>query len=234
MLRTIARELLYRPIANALTGFYLVLPLQDFGLAIAALTVCIRLLMVPMMLRSMRAQEKIAAIQPKVEEIKKRFKNSKEEQARKMTELFREHRVNPLSSFLYMFLQIAVLITLFFVIRDVSGNHITNLYSFIRFDERINTMMFGILDLAKPNIFLGVLAGIIQFILSYLSLKKRPPQKSGGDLAHSMQKQMTYFAPVMTVLVSASLPSALALYWVTSSLFSLAQHFITRSAYPVM
>jgi YidC/Oxa1 family membrane protein insertase len=99
-------------------------------------------------------------------------------------------------------------------------------------------MMFGVVDLSKPNIVLAVLAGAVQFWQSRQLLKKPSPTtpppaevaKTEGaqdeSMAAAMNKQMTYIMPVVTIFIGISLPGGLTLYWLVMSLLTVAQQAI--------
>ena len=88
-----------------------------------------------------------------------------------------------------------------------------------------------------PYIILPALAGAAQFWTSKVMLpptKKseklagKTPDKS-DDIMYNMQEQMLYMMPIMTVLIGWKLPSGLALYWLTTTLFSLGQQLWIQS-----
>ena len=87
---------LYKPLFNALILLYRFLPGNDFGIAVIVLTVSIRLILYPIMVQSLRSQKKIRNIQPKLEEIKKKYKDNKEKQAQETMSLYSKEKVNPL------------------------------------------------------------------------------------------------------------------------------------------
>ena len=94
----------------------------------------------------------------------------------------------------------------------------------------------GIVDLTRPEVYvLPVLAGASQFYQSWmiLSRAKKDDKKLGlkekktpQDATSMITKQMNYIFPIITVVIAASLPSAIALYWITTNLFSIGQQYI--------
>ena len=85
--------------------------------------------------------------------------------------------------------------------------------------------------MAKPNIILAVLAGIGQFFQTRMLLVKRPPAglRAGAakdeDTMAIVNKQMMYAMPIMTVVIGWKLPAGLALYWIVTTLVSIAQQY---------
>src|SRR3989338_5200118 len=122
-------EVFYRPLLNALvflTGF---LPFNDLGLAVIILTVLVRSLLFPLMHRSIQTQNKMKMIEPELRKIKDKFKD-REEQAKRIMELYRALGVNPLSGVLLLFSQLPILIALYLVFRNGSDFDTLYLYNF--------------------------------------------------------------------------------------------------------
>ncbi len=226
----------YQPILNLLVFFYNLIPGHDLGLAIILLTIVIKLVLLPLSKQSIKSQKALQELQPKIEELKKKHANNKEEMARATMALYKENKVNPLSSCLPLLIQLPFLFAVFRVFRDFGNNHkiYEYIYSFIAKPEVINNFgLFGLLDLSKPNIILAVLAGAAQFWQARMMVTKRPEVKSPGakdeDVMAVMNKQMIYMMPAMTVIIGMSLPGGLSLYWFTTTLLTgLQQLFVFR------
>src|SRR3954470_12136721 len=91
-------DVIYRPILNLLVFLYNVIPGHDIGLVIILVTIVIRFILAPFMHKSLKSQRAMNALQPKLNEVREKYKNDKEGQAKAMMELYKEHKVNPLSS----------------------------------------------------------------------------------------------------------------------------------------
>lgn len=220
--------LLYRPLFNGLIFLYNTLPGHDFGIAIIALTIIIRLLFYPLFQKQMKAQKEMALIQPKIKEVQKKYKNEKEKQAQAIMDLYKEHKVNPFSGCLPMLIQLPILIAFFQVLRtDMDPSRLNGLYWFIKNPEVINPMFIGLVDLAKSNYVLAVLAGAAQFIQSKMTLPAGGLQKGQGtDFASLMSTQMIYFMPVLTVMIAWQLPAGLPLYWLVLTIVGIIQQYL--------
>lgn len=225
-------ELLWRPLFNGLVLFYNVLPGQDLGLAIIALTAVIRLLLAPLLWKSQRAQRRLAELQPELKKVQERFKGDREKQGKALMELYATHKVNPFSGCVLLLIQLPILIALFQVFRQgFETSALTYLYTFIQNPGTLNPLSFGILDLAKGNIYLGVVAAATQFLQTKLAVPPVPPSgggSSGGDFAKALQWQTTYFFPLLILFWSYTLPSALTLYWTTLNFFGILQEVVIR------
>lgn len=228
MLVEIYNTILYEPIFNLLVFFYNIVPGHDLGLAIILFTILIKLILSPFFVQSIKAQRAMQAIQPKLDELKERFKDNKEKLGPAIMELYKKEKVSPLSSCLPLLIQMPILIAIFQVFRTglVNGSF-DIIYPFIYNPGAINSVSLGIIDLSQKSVLLAVLAGAAQFWQSKMMLarkKGQPAPKSA--LASSMGKQMMYFMPIFTVLIGSTLPGGLIFYWFLTTLFGVAQQAI--------
>lgn len=223
---------LYQPLFNVLIVLYQTVSFYDFGIAIIILTILIRSLLYPISQKGIRSQKEMFAIQPQIKKIQEECKNNKEEQMKRVMALYKEKKVNPFSGCLPILIQLPILISLYWVfISGFEEGSLNNLYGFVHNPGSINHIFLGFIDIAqKQNIILAVLAGIFQFWQSKMILdqqtKGQTKKNTKDDFSLTMSKQMTYMMPVMTVLISYSLQAGLALYWITTTLFSIVQQWI--------
>ena len=223
--------ILYRPLFNALVLLYEYLPGHDFGVAIIVLTCFVRLLLYPSTLKSIKSQKVLQEIQPKIKEIQTKLKHDRQEQAKAMMELYKKEKINPLSGCLPILAQLPIIIALFLVLKNLASNfssqNLVELYSFVPHPGEINPMFLGIMNLTVPSSVLAVLAGVSQFFQSkMIASKTKTSSAKVGDFSQMMQKQMLYFFPLFTVLILWRLPSAIGLYWMTTTLFSIGQQYL--------
>ena len=201
------------------------MPGHDLGIAIILLTIIIKLLLLPLSKQSLKSQKALQDLQPKIEEIKRKYKDKKEEMGKAMMQLYKENKVNPFSSCLPLIIQLPFLWAVFYVFREGFDNGILDLvYPFIAKPEVINTISFGFIDLSARNIPIAILAGLAQFWQTKMMMTKRPAIKSPGakdeNMMAIMNKQMLYFMPVLTVFIGMSFPGGLALYWLVTTLLT--------------
>lgn len=217
--------ILTKPLLNILIWFYNVIPVQDMGLAIIALTLLIRLILWPSFQKSLKSQRALQKLQPKLDGIKEKYKNDQEGQAKAMMEVYKENKVNPFSSCLPLLVQLPILIALYRVfLVGLNGEVMDDLYGFVRPPGTINTIFLGIVDLTKPSYVFAGLAGIFQFIQSKMIAPKN--KSAGGDkLASMMTTQFTYFMPIITIIIAIQLPAGLSLYWFVTTLFAIGQQY---------
>lgn len=219
------------PIFNLLVWLYNVLPGADIGFAIIALTVLIKLVLWPFMSQSLKSQKALQELQPKIEELKSRHKDDKEALAKAMMELYQKEKVNPLASCLPLLIQLPILIALYRVLLAGFGTEtLSELYGFVANPGEINHIFFGVIDLSVSSLYLAVLAGYFQFMQTRMLMHARPPKQVQGkkgamdeSMLASMNKSMLMFMPIITVVIGATLPAGLTLYWVTVNIVSILQ-----------
>ncbi len=221
---------LFIPFYNALALLSSIVPKNDIGLAIVLLTLIVKVILSPLQHKASKTQSKMKVIEPELAKIKEN--KNKEEQAKQIMELYRNHGVNPFTSILLLFIQIPIIITLFYVFKNGFQLNLDILYSFVPKPENINTLFLGLLDIHEKSYVLAVLVGLTQFIQMKLAIPPLPKltkEKSlSNDFARSMNLQMRYVMPLMIVFIAASLPSAISIYWITSNIFAIGHELIVR------
>lgn len=225
-MKNLAKQIFYIPFYNLLI-FFAFLTNGSVGWSIIMLTVLIRLILLPSSLKAAKSTTKIQALQPKMNEIKEKYKDDKQKQTEEMAKLYKTEGASPLGSCLPLLIQLPVLLILYRVFRiGLDTSRYDYLYSFTPRPEVLHPIFFGI-DLSKPEHWiLPILAGALQLLLSIMTMPKTVPNASGKvDPTQAMTKQMTYLFPIMTVFIARSLPAALALYWVITTLFGIGQQW---------
>jgi YidC/Oxa1 family membrane protein insertase len=218
---------LYQPLFNFLVILYDYLPGHDFGIAVIVLTIVIRLALYPSTAKATKTQKAINAIQPKLKEIQEKYKDDKEKQVKETLELYKQAEISPFGSLLSTFIQIPILLALYWVFRNgFNPNELVNLYGFVSNPGVIDAKFIGLVDLSKPNIVMAILATITQFFQTKMMVPKTKNKSKNPDFSVIMQKQMVYFFPFLTLFILLGLPSALGLYWAVGSLFLIAQQYI--------
>jgi len=251
-------SLLYQPLLNGLIFFYKIF--GNLGWAIIVLTILIRFLLIPLTLPSLKAASKLKEIVPELERLKKKYAGDKQKFTQAQLEIYKKYKINPAAGCLPQIIQLIILIALYQVFAKVlqpDGDIIAKLnevlYPFLRLPPEavINTRFFY-LDLARPDVFrfsgftlplpgfFLLTAALVQFLSSKMmkpavkvaqkEAKKTPSTQD--DLAATMQTQMLYLFPLMTILIGFSFPSGLVLYWLVFSIFTvIQQHFVNKGLF---
>ena len=229
----------YQPIFNGLVFTIDKITFGDVGFAIIILTILVKLILSPLTKQSIRSQILMKRMEPELKLIKKEFPN-KEEQSRKTFELYKKYKTNPFSGCLVLLIQIPFIIALYYVFWKGLSFDPTVIYSFIHIPVNINTNFLGLIDLNSKSLVLAILAGIAQFLQGYLASPIKPkveivkegdikePKSFQDELSNSMQTNIKYFLPLVIVFFSYSISAAVALYWFTSTMFTVAQEWYIR------
>jgi YidC/Oxa1 family membrane protein insertase len=198
---------------------------NNFGVAVIGLTLLIKFITNPLNQKALESQKAMAEIQPRLQEIQKKNKDNPEKQAQEMMALYKDKKFNPFSGILLLFIQIPIIWALFYVFKGGINIDPAQMYSFIHFPQAINPFFLGI-DLSKPNIYLAVITAIAQFIQAKTGTPaavKGVADDKTSQITNMMQKQMVIFIPLITLFVLYSLPAALGLYWLITTIFTIFQ-----------
>lgn len=230
--------LLVDPITNVLVGLARVFG-GNFGIAIIIFTLGMRLLTWPLTARQYKQSRAMQAIQPKVQELQKKYKGKdpKKMQAEMMA-LYREAGVNPLGCLLPMLVQMPIWIALYQVIRLSLGDAPESLvtlsqrlypFDFVQTAIPLNNQ-FLIWNLAQPDA--TYLLPVIVALSMYVQQKMITPQPANtGTLTQQQlqqqqtQQMMTWMMPLIFGWFSINVPSGLALYWAISNLTGVTMQY---------
>ncbi len=230
-------SIIFNPIYNFLIALFAIAPWVDAGIAVIIVTIVVRLILYPLSKKAVVAQVKMQQIGPDLQAIKEKYKDNTEEQARRTLALYKERGVNPFSGILVLVIQLPVIFALYriFLYTGFPNVDVAILYSFVHIPSHISTVFLG-LDLTQKSAILALLAAIATFFQMRLATARLPtPEKKDGqkvsfgdDLARSMQTQMKYFLPVLVFFIAYKISGVIALYWLTTNLFTIGQELVVR------
>jgi len=221
---TFFKQLLYVPFYNLLI-FFAWLTGGSVGWAIILVTIVIRILLLPPSLKAAKATTKMQALQPKMNELKEKYKGDSKKLNEETMKMYKEAGASPLGCCGPMLIQLVVIWILYrvFMIGFDTANY-NLLYSFTPRPESLNNLFMGF-DMSKPDLWiLPIIAGATQFVLSMMTLPKIDP-KAKQDPAMAMNRQMAYLFPIMTIFIGRSLQSGLIIYWIITTIFSIGQQW---------
>lgn len=193
------------------------------GLAIILSCLVIRLILYPLTKKTAMQSEKLKEVQPQLEKLEKKYKdkNSEEDQRKKAEEMmaiYSKHKINPLSSCLLSFIQIPLL---FAFLEAINRTPVIFENKFLKLDMG-TTISHGIMS----NLWYAYIIFLLLILAtSYFSFRKTLKDQT------AMAKQMKgtiYFMLAMILVAAFSLPVALGLYWITSSLFTILQNMLVE------
>ena len=194
------------------------------GFAIVISCLVIRLILYPLTRKTAMQSEKLKEVQPQLEKLEKKYKDrtSEEDQKRKAEEMmaiYSKNKINPLSSCLLSFIQIPLL---FAFLEAINRTPVIFENKFLKLDMG-TTISHGIMS----NLWYAYIIFLLLILAtSYFSFRKTLKDQT------AMAKQMKgtiYFMLAMILVAAFSLPVALGIYWITSSLFTILQNmFVER------
>lgn len=200
----------------ALDWLYSFIP--NYGWAIIVLTVLVRLVTSPLMVRQMRSAERMREVQPKLKALQERYADDRQKQSEEMMKLYKEENINPLGGCLPLLLQMPVLIGLFYALRTSIG--LRQAPWILWFD-----------DLSQPATMVEVAGFPIRLLplvmagSMYLQQKMMP--QTGMDPVQA--RMMLIMMPGMMLLFSYTFPSGLVLYWTVSNILGIAHQYWVRN-----
>lgn len=206
---------------------------DNYAISIVLFTIIVKVLMVPLTLNQLKSSKKMQEMQPKIQELQKKYKNNQEQLNTKLMELYKDNKFNPMAGCLPMLIQFPILIGLFGVLRNpleyvFSGNaELAN--------AAINAPFLWLNNLVDPDLITiggfgipGILP-ILAAITTYFSMNSMQPS-TGGAEQPQMLKTMNMLMPFMILLWGRSFPAGLMVYWAISNTFQMAQQFLINKA----
>jgi YidC/Oxa1 family membrane protein insertase len=197
--------------------------LGNYGWAIVLLTIVVRIPFIPILNKGQKSMKKLQELQPKMSEIKEKYKKDPQKMQAEMMELYKKYKVNPMSGCLPMLLQIPVFFALYKVL-------------LIAIELRGAPFMFWIKDLSGPDTLFGhlpqwlpLLAGsavgplpIVMGITMVIQQKMTP---TAGD---PRQAKMMMLMPIVFTFMFLNFASGLVIYWLTNNILSIIQQFFVN------
>lgn len=228
MLGEIFNLALVNPLINFLVLLTNVL-FGSFGLAIIAFTIIIRTVTFPLTLRQLHQTRAMQSLQPRVQEINKKYSDPKRRQEELM-KAYREAGVNPLGCLGPMVIQMPILIALYYSIQRtlaISPEALENLsgrlysWSYLQHAVPLEETFLGI-DLRHPHMLFVVLVAVTTWLQT-----KTTVTVTTDERARAQQQMMLWMMPFMFAFFALSFPSGVALYWVVNAIVGIAFNILT-------
>jgi YidC/Oxa1 family membrane protein insertase len=234
-----------------LAGFYTLT--GDIGIAIVLLTLAMRVLLVPLFRTQIVSTRRMQMVQPELKAIQQRFKGDRTRISQEQMRLYRERGVNPAAGCLPAFLQLALLLPMYQVIREglqasnvepmlrVFGAKVVDVVCYAPTDRLaacINPTVHWLLglDASRPEILvnfgfsvIGIPLGIsvLAIVSALLQLVQTRMVTPHTDDPQQRAQQRTFlFLPLFSLLYGTILPGGLFIYWIVTTVFSIAQQYL--------
>jgi YidC/Oxa1 family membrane protein insertase len=219
------------PVLNVLIALSHILG-GSFGLAIIALTIIVRLILWPLSKRQLNSTKALQSMQPKIQELQKKYGKNQQKLQQEMMKLYKEAGVNPLGCLWPMLVQFPIWIALYQAIMRALATTPENLldlaqrlYSWDIVSQAIplSSQFLG-LDLGSPgNIVLAIMVGGTMWVQ-----QKMTQAPAVDPRQESTSKMMLLMMPLMFGFLTFMFPSGLALYWAVSNIIGIiTQYFVT-------
>ena len=195
--------------------------LGNYGLAIIAITICIRLAFFPLANFSFRSMAKMKALQPEMVRLKELHKNDKMKLQQEMMALYKKEKVNPMSGCLPILVQIPVFFALYKVLFVTIEMRQMPFFGWIQdLSERDPTSLFNLFGLLPYDVpsFLVIGAWPIAMGVSMWVQQKLNPAPTDA-----MQAKIFMFFPLFLTVILAPFPSGLVIYWTINNILTMAQ-----------
>ncbi|MEW6739286.1 MAG: membrane protein insertase YidC [Nitrospirota bacterium] len=195
-------SILARPLFWLMKVFYDIFP--NYGVAIIILTIIVRIPFIPLINKGQKSMKKLQDIQPRMAEIKEKYKKDPQKMQKETMELYKKHKVNPMGGCLPMLLQIPVFFALYKVL-------------LIAIELRGAPFMLWIKDLSvkDPYYILPIIMGATMVI----------QQKMTPSTMDPTQQKIMMIMPIVFTFMFLTFPSGLVLYWLVNNVLSIAQQW---------
>ncbi|MBU8881283.1 YidC family membrane integrase SpoIIIJ [Bacillus sp. FJAT-29790] len=215
------------PITSESVGFwnqYIVYPLSlfiikvaelaggSFGLSIIFVTIIIRLVMLPLMIKQTKSSKAMQALQPEMQKLKEKYSSKDQKTQQKLQQetmaLFQQHGVNPLAGCFPLIVQMPVLIGFY---HAISRTQEIKAHDFLWFQ----------LGSPDPIYLLPLIAGVTTFIQQKMMM-------AGTANQNPQMAMMLWLMPIMIIVFAVKFPAALSLYWVVGNIFMIVQTYFIK------
>lgn len=205
---------------------------MGWGLAIVVLTLCVRILLLPLTLKQFKSMQSMARHQPELKKLQAKYKDDKDRQQQELMKFYRENKINPLASCLPLLAQLPVFIALFYMLQkdlrleicptlpggqpNPAGDPVAcpdgGEAAFL-FIPNLTEQATGTVLITLIVLYIG--SQLISTVMSTVSADKT-------------QRYIMYGLPFFFVIFVFQFPAGLLLYWITTNLWTIVQQAIVR------
>ncbi|UBH15056.1 membrane protein insertase YidC [Macrococcus armenti] len=192
----------------------------SYGMGIVLVTVCVRLLLLPMMLNATKRQKEMQGnmklAQPEIKKLQDQINAAKDDEekaalTRELLKVYGKYNVSPMNmGCLPIIIQTPILMALYFAITH---------------SKEIAAQSFLWFNLGSPDIIMMLIAGTLYFLQSWISFQYMP------ESTRKQMKPMLFISPIMIIFISFHSPAALPLYWSVGAIFMIFQQYLSHKLY---
>jgi YidC/Oxa1 family membrane protein insertase len=211
----------------------------SWGLAIVALTVVIRALLLPLAFKQFHSMQKLQRVAPELKAIQAKYKDDKQRQQQEVMKFYKENEINPFASCLPLVAQIPVFIGLFYTLRTrlradicpekqphhfVNGHWVVNTAHTVACGPHSGASFLGIHDITTPAT--GVT--LIVLILLYVGTQLASTLMMSTPTMDPTQRRIMMLMPLFFVIFIINFPAGLIVYWITTNAWTMLQQYVIR------
>jgi YidC/Oxa1 family membrane protein insertase len=229
------------PLENVLTDVLIWLH-ETGGLtwawSIVALTVIVRVLLVPVAIRQIHSMQSLQIHAPEMKKIQQQYKNDRQRQSEELMKFYKENKINPYASCLPIVFQIPIFIGLFFVLRDFKKEIFCTRGDFCEtdVDGKLQVLpdfvsqleWLSLVNITEPTIEAWGPVLIAVYVASQLT----STWLMSTAMQSKAQRYMIMFLPIVFLPFILSFPAGLMIYWLTTNLWTTGQGIVTRRLMP--
>jgi YidC/Oxa1 family membrane protein insertase len=210
-------------VANEVLKFFHDQAGLSWGMAIIALTVLTRAILIPLTYKQLKGMRALQALQPQLKEIQAKYKNDRQRMQQEMMRFYQENKVNPFSSCIPLLAQLPVFITLFYVLRNelpadigCKAGECADKASFLFIPDLTAKATGGVL-ITLLILYIGtqLISGLVMSVT-----------------ADKSQRTMMFVLPFIFVPFVISFPAGLVLYWITTNVWTIGQQYTIQRLIP--
>ncbi|MCE7081507.1 membrane protein insertase YidC [Streptomyces sp. ST2-7A] len=224
-----------------------------WGLSIVSLVVVIRILLIPLFFKQIKATRNMQAIQPRMKKIQERYKNDRQRQSEEMMKLYKETGTNPLASCLPILAQSPFFLALFQVLNHIANNQRLGILTADQVESAREATIFGapiaakfmdgadrlaefgasLVDVRVVTVIMIVLMSLSQFYTQRQLMTKNVDLTVKTPFMNQ-QKMLMYIFPIMFAVFGINFPVGVLIYWLTTNVWTLGQqmYVINRNPTP--
>jgi YidC/Oxa1 family membrane protein insertase len=189
--------------------------------SIVALTVIVRVLLVPVAIRQIHSMQSLQLHAPEMKAIQQRYKNDRQRQSEELMKFYKENKINPYASCLPIVFQIPIFIALFFVLRDFEKEIFPDF-------PASSLEWLGLVDITEPTKDGWGPVLIAVYVASQLT----STYLMSTSMQSKAQRYMIMFLPIVFLPFILGFPAGLMIYWLTTNLWTTGQGLVTRRLMP--
>ena len=189
--------------------------------SIVALTVLVRILLVPLAIRQIHSMQSLQMHAPEMKAIQQRYKSDRQKQSEELMKFYRENKINPYASCLPIVFQIPIFIALFYVLKDFEKE------IFPQFPES-TLQWLNLVDITEPT--KDGWGPVL--LLVYVASQLTSTWLMSTQMQSTAQRVMIMVLPIVFIPFILNFPSGLMIYWLTTNLWTTGQGIVTRRLMP--